>query len=107
MAQSGHRLVSTRQQAVQGVALVSLLVLTGLALLGPSGLLAWGEQASLLEQRKAQLAVLEAERDELRGRVDALHPDRADPDMVGELLRKNMHVLHPDEIVLELEPEGK
>lgn len=106
MTRSGHRLVSTKQQAVQGIALVSLLVLTGLALLGPSGLLAWGEQASLLEQRKAQLAVLEAKRDELRGRVDALHPDHADPDMVGELLRKNMHVLHPDEIVLELKPQS-
>jgi len=106
MTRSGHKLVSTKQQAVQGVALVSLLVLTGLALLGPSGLLVWGEQASLLEQRKDQLAVLETKRDELKGRVDALHPDRADPDMVGELLRKNMHVLHPDEIVLELEPQG-
>ncbi len=91
---------------MQGIALVSLLVLTGLALLGPSGLLAWGEQASLLEQRKSQIAVLEAKRFEMKGRVDALHPDRADPDMVGELLRKNMHVVHPDEIVLTLEPEG-
>lgn len=106
MTHGGHKLVSRREQVIQGVALISLLVLAGLALLGPSGLLAWGEQASLLEQRKGQVAVLEAKRSEMKGRVNALHPDHADPDMVGELLRRNMHVVHPDEIVLTLEPEG-
>ena len=105
MTRKGHRLVSSREQATQGIALVTLLALAGLALIGPSGLLAWGEQASLLEERKAQIALLEAERDDVRLRVDALDPDHADPDMVGEMLKRNLQVARDDEIILVLEPE--
>ncbi len=92
-------------QAKQGLALAVLLVLTGLAIAGPTGLLAWNESAVLLDQRQAQIAVLEAKRDELRNRVDLLDPEAADPDLVAELLRKNLNVVHPDEVVITLEDE--
>jgi cell division protein FtsB len=73
-------------------------------LAGPSGLLAWGENVALLEQRQDRIARLTAERDELENRVALLDLDHADPDLVGELLRRNLNVVHPDEVVLELEP---
>ena len=41
----------------------------------------------------------------LKNKVDRLHPDGADPDLVGELLRENMNVVHPDEIVITLDQE--
>ena len=96
---------STRPQLphdglTQGFVLVALLVLAGMAIAGPAGLLAWGENARLLKQRKIELAQLAARRDELKNRVDLLDPRHADPDLVGELLRKNLNVAHPDEIVL-------
>lgn len=94
-----------KDQLKQGMALMVLLVLTGLAIAGPTGLLAWNENANLLEQRKAQIAMLAAERDELRNRVTLLDPGAADPDLVGELLRKNMNVVHPDEVVITIEDE--
>ena len=84
----------------QGFALVALIVLGGIAVAGPAGLLAWSENARLLKERKAQLVQLTARRDELKNRVDLLDPRHADPDLVGELLRKNLNVAHPDEIVL-------
>ena len=31
-----------------------------------------------------------------------LDPDHVDPDLSGELIRKNLNVVHPDEVVLEL-----
>ncbi len=80
-----------------------LLVLTGLAIAGPTGLLAWNENANLLEQRKTQIAMLTAERNDLRNRVALLDPGAADPDLVGELLRQNMNVVHPDEVVITIE----
>lgn len=80
-----------------------LLVLTGLAIAGPTGLLAWNENANLLEQRKTQIAMLTAERNDLRNRVALLDPGAADPDLVGELLRRNMNVVHPDEVVITIE----
>ena len=63
-------------------------------------MLGWSENARLLKERKAQLVQLTARRDELKNRVDLLDPRHADPDLVGELLRKNLNVAHPDEIVL-------
>lgn len=95
-----------REKLTQWGALAVLLLLGGLALAGPSGLLAWGENVALLEQRQARIAHLTAERDELKNRVALLDPDHVDPDLAGELLRRNLNVVHPDEVVLELKPAG-
>ena len=89
-----------RETLTHTFALVALLVIAGVAVAGPSGVLAWSENSRLLEEREAELAQLSAERDELRNRVERLDPDHADPDLVGELLRKNLNVAHPDEFVL-------
>ena len=105
MTRAGHTITLPREKLTQGVALAALLVLAALALFGPSGLLAWSENAQLLEERKAQIAVLAEDRDELKTRVDALHPDRVDPDMATELVRKNLNVIRPDEVVLDLKPQ--
>ena len=89
-----------RETLTQTFALVALLVIAGVAVAGPSGVLAWSENSRLLEEREAELAQLAARRDELRNRVELLDPEHADPDLVGELLRKNLNVAHPDEIVI-------
>ena len=90
-------------KARQNGALFALLLMGGIAIAGPAGLLAWSENLRLLDQRKAQLAELEKERAALENRVALLHQDRADPDMVGELLRSQLNVVHPDEVVIKLE----
>jgi cell division protein FtsB len=84
-------------------ALGFLLVLSGLALAGPYGLLSWGENIALLEQRQDRIAALQAERDVLKNSVALLDHDNVDPDLATELVRRNMNVAHPDEFVLELE----
>jgi len=89
-----------RDSLIQGAALVCLLVMGALVLVGPSGLLAWSENQTLLEQRRAEIAKLREERDELRNRVALLDPGQTDPDLAGELLRRNLNVVHPDELVM-------
>ena len=89
-----------RETLTQTFALVALLVIGAVAVAGPSGVLAWSENSRLLTEREAELAALTLKRDELRNRVELLDPDHADPDLVGELLRKNLNVAHPDEIVI-------
>lgn len=79
-----------------------LLLMGGFAIFGPSGVLAWGENQRLLAQRNTELAKLSTERDELRNRVALLDPRHADPDLTGELLRSNLNVVHPDEMVMLL-----
>lgn len=102
MKRSRSRLVLPRESLTQGVALACLLVMGGFAVVGPSGLLAWSENQSLLEQRRAEVVRLQAERAELRNRVALLDPSHADPDLTGELLRSSLNVLHPDEMVMIL-----
>jgi len=92
-----------REHVKQGLALLLLVVLTVSAIAGPTGLLAWAENSDALEQRKARIAVLKAQRDALGNRVELLDPQGADPDLVSELVRKDLGVLHPDEIVITLE----
>lgn len=89
-----------RENLAQTAALVALLVIGGLGIAGPSGILAWSENARLLDERKAEATHLSAERDKLRNRVQLLDPQNADPDLVGELLRSNLNVAHPDELVI-------
>ena len=89
-----------KESLVQGVALTCLLILAGFAVAGPSGLIAWNENRHLLDQRRDEIVRLERERSELRNRVDLLDPRHADPDLAGELLRRNLNVAHPDEMVM-------
>ncbi len=92
-----------KQKLTQGGALACLLLMGGLAIAGPSGLLAWSENLRLLDQREARLAALEANRTALANRVGLLDPSHADPDMVGELLRSQLNVVHPNEVVIQLD----
>lgn len=89
-----------RNSVTETLALVALLLMGAWAVAGPSGLLAWSENAHMLEQRQKQVAQLTAERDHLQNRVNLLDPKHADPDLVGELLRSDLNVAHPDELVI-------
>ncbi len=91
-----------KESVTQGVALVCLLVLAAVAVAGPSGLLAWSENQRLLDQRREEVKRLQDERDDMRNRVTLLDPRHTDPDLTGELLRNNLNVVHPDEMVLML-----
>jgi len=90
-----------RESLTQSFALIALLLLGAVALAGPSGVLAWTENARLLETRQGEVKQLLAERDRLRNRVNLLDPRHADPDLVGELLRSDLNVAHPDELVIQ------
>lgn len=89
-----------RERLTQGLALAALLLMGGMAVAGPSGIFAWSDASQALAQREARIAALQERREGLRQRVDALDPDNADPDMVVEMMRRNLNVVHPDEVIL-------
>jgi len=93
-----------REKLVRLGALALLLALGGLALIGPYGLLSWGEDVALLEKREHKIAELRSRRDELQNLVERLNPDHVDPDLATELMRKKLNVAHPDEYVIEIDP---
>ncbi|MEJ2409353.1 MAG: septum formation initiator [Novosphingobium sp.] len=91
-----------KERLVQGLSLAVLLMMGLFVVAGPSGLIAWGENQHLLEQRRVKLAEMKSERDRWKNRVKLLDPKNADPDLAGELLRSNLNVARSDEMVMLL-----
>ena len=72
------------------------------AVLGPNGILAYGDYKRQLVKREKHYAALDQKRAVLKNRVSLLDPDHANPDMVDEMVRKELNVAHPDEVIVPL-----
>lgn len=91
-----------RAAALPAVALLVIAYFASSALFGPNGIFALGGYNHTLEQRSAQLAKVEAERDILRHRNTLLDPRRVDADYGDELVRRVTGQVRPDEVVIPL-----
>jgi cell division protein FtsB len=85
------------------LALIVVGNFAGYAVAGPNGLLAWGGYNRDLQARKTELARLEAERASLRHHSQLLDPRKADPDMADELVRRDLGLVRPDEVIVPLD----
>ena len=92
-----------RRVAMPALALIVVGTFAGHAIAGPNGLLAWGGYHRALKDRQAELARLEQERVQLRHRSALLDPRKADPDMADELVRKDLGLVRPDEVIVPLD----
>ena len=91
-----------RRSALPALALIVVGTFAGHAVAGQNGLLAWGGYHRALKERQAELAQLQKERAELRHRSQLLDPNKADPDMADELVRKDLGLVRPDEVIVPL-----
>ena len=73
------------------------------ALFGSNGILAWGDYRQRYDARAVELALVEQEKTELANRVKLLDPHRANPDMVDELVRRDLGLARPDEVIIPLD----
>ena len=100
MQTSQPNIIVKQQSRTQMAAVAALLVIIGLAIAGPSGFLAWSQNLRQLDQRQKELQQIKQERDMLRNRVALLDPNHPDDDLAGELLRRDLNVVHQDEKVM-------
>ena len=91
-----------RRAAFPALALIVVGTFAGHAIAGPNGILAWGGYHHALKEREAELAQLRQQQAELRHRAQLLDPNKADPDMADELVRKELGLVRPDEVVVPL-----
>jgi cell division protein FtsB len=91
-----------RRAALPALALIVVGTFAGHAIAGPNGILAWGGYHRALKERQAELAQIEQERAQLRHRSQLLDPRKADPDMADELVRKELGLVRPDEVIVPL-----
>ena len=93
----------TMKRAAVPAAVFTVLAFFGAyAVLGPNGMLAYGDYKRQLAKRERDYAALDHRRDTLKNRVALLDPDHANPDMVDEMTRKQLNVVHPDEVIVPL-----
>ena len=91
-----------RRAAMPALAVIVVGTFAGHAIAGPNGILAWGGYHRALQERKSELAQLEQQKAALKHRSQLLDPNRADPDMADELVRKDLGLVRPDEVIVPL-----
>lgn len=91
-----------RRAAAPAALLIIGVFFGGYAIVGPNGALAYGDVERQLGVRQRELVSLRKQRDVLKNRVGLLDPRHADPDLVDELARKDLNVVHPDEVIVPL-----
>ncbi|HEY0113741.1 MAG TPA: septum formation initiator family protein [Allosphingosinicella sp.] len=92
-----------KRAAWPAVALLIIANFLGYAIGGSNGILSWGDYRRQKVERQTQLAALHAERARLAHRAELLDPRRADPDLADELVRRELGLVRPDEVVIPLE----
>lgn len=92
-----------RRAALPALGLLIIANFLGYALVGDNGVLAWGDYRRIKAERATELAQLEAEKARLAHRSRLLDPRRADPDLAEELVRRELGLVRPDEVIIELD----
>jgi cell division protein FtsB len=92
-----------RRAALPALGVLIIANFLGYAVMGDNGVLSWGDYRRVRAERAVELAELEAERARLVHRTGLLDPDRADPDLAEELVRRELGLVRPDEVIIELD----
>ncbi|MDT9597629.1 FtsB family cell division protein [Sphingosinicella rhizophila] len=92
-----------KKAALPALAILIIANFVGYAIVGTNGIMSWGDYRRLKEERSIELAHLEAEKARLAHRADLLDPKRADPDLADEMIRSELGLVRPDEVIIQLD----
>ena len=100
MGQVSRSWMIVRRAVFPALALLIIANFLGYAVVGSNGVMSLGDYRRLTAERTAELAKLQVERDRLAHRAQLLDPNRADPDFADELVRGQLGLVRPDEVVI-------
>lgn len=103
MKQAKKLFLLLRSVFLPAIAITIIAFFGGYALFGSNGILAWGDYSHRYEAKRTELAALRQQKAELANRVKLLDPRRANPDIVDELVRRELGLAHPDEVIIPLD----
>ena len=92
-----------RRAALPALAILIIANFLGYAVLGSNGVLSWGDYRQMKTERAIELAQLEEEKTRLAHRAMLLDPRRVDPDLADELVRSELGLVAPGEVIIPLE----
>jgi cell division protein FtsB len=99
----GRSTVETiKRAALPALAILIIANFLGYAVVGSNGVMSWGDYRRLKVERQVELAHLNVERARLEHRTALLDPRNADPDLADEMIRRDLGLVRPDEVVIPL-----
>jgi cell division protein FtsB len=101
-AMGRNTLDTIKRAALPALAILIIANFLGYAIFGSTGILSWGDYRRVKAERLVQLSQIEAERTRLAHRVHLLDPSNADPDLSEEMVRKELGLVRPDEVIIQI-----
>jgi cell division protein FtsB len=91
-----------KRAALPALAILIIANFLGYAIVGSNGVMSWGDYRRMKQERQVELAQLNDERARLVHRNDLLDPRRADPDLADEMIRRDLGLVRPDEVIIPI-----
>jgi len=92
-----------RKAALPALAVLIIANFLGYAIVGSNGILSWGDYRRMKAERNVELALLSEERARLAHHAKLLDPRKADPDLAEEMVRSELGLVRPDEVIIPIE----
>ena len=97
-----NTIATIKRAALPAVAFLIIANFLGYAVIGSNGILSLGDYRRLKTDKSVELARLEEQKERLAHRADLLDPRRADPDLADEMVRSELGLVRPDEVIIEI-----
>lgn len=92
-----------KRAALPALAVLIIANFVGYAVVGSNGILSWGDYRRAKAERSIELAHLNEEKARLAHRAVLLDPSKADPDLADEMIRSELGLVRPDEVIIPIE----
>ena len=92
-----------KRAALPALAFLIIANFLGYAVIGSNGILSLGDYRRLKSEKAVELAQLEEEKSRLAHRARLLDPRNADPDLADEMVRSELGVVRPDEVIIAID----
>jgi cell division protein FtsB len=92
-----------KRAALPALAVLIIANFVGYAIAGSNGILSLGDYRRMKADRLIELAQLEHEKARLAHRANLLDPRRADPDLADEMVRSELGLVRPDEVIVPID----
>ena len=103
MTGAKNPLLVIKRAALPALAVLIIANFVGYAVVGSNGVLSLGDYRRAKAERSVQLAHLLEEKARLAHRAELLDPSKADPDLADEMIRSELGLVRPDEVIIPLE----
>jgi cell division protein FtsB len=94
-----------RRAALPAVCILLIGYFVSHAISGPTGAMAWRGYAAQRHALEVQAAAVAEQKAAIGRQIKLLDPKGVDPDLADELVRQNLNVVKPDEVIVTLDPQ--